>query len=123
MRSVYKFKLDPRYPSEVAIQPGYKVLSVKAQGDDVVLYALVGPKREPTATLMAYVLPTGAMVELPKAAHFVDTVMFGDGALVFHVFVSEVLFRGGRCTCGIPIAFGALLCDECWADAKKGGEA
>ncbi|GEM_PF-5713032 len=123
MKAVHKFKLGPRYPFEVAIQPGYKVLSVKTQGDDIVLYALVDPEREPTAKLMAYVLPTGAQGELPEAARFVDTVMFGGGALVFHVFISEMMERGGRCMCGVPVVFGALLCGECWADAKKGGAA
>lgn len=120
MKTVYKFKLDPRYPSEVAIQPGYQVLSVKAQGDDIVLYALVDPTREPTAKLMAYVLPTGSHSELPETARFVDTVMFGGGALVFHVFVSDTIQRGRRCPCGVPTSATMPLCFDCRRDAEGG---
>lgn len=84
---VWKFRLRP-WTIFIDVPRGARVLSVGAQGPDVVAWLLCDPDAEYVARMLA-AWPTGEV--LPTAAEgaaFVGTVQMDDG-LVFHVFEGD----------------------------------
>jgi hypothetical protein len=84
---IWKFKLRP-WTIFIDLPKDAQVLSVGAQGDDVVAWVRCDPWTDYEARLLA-AHPTG--VPIPPAlldAQFVGTVQMDDG-LVFHVFYGD----------------------------------
>ena len=85
MKAVYKYEITPYRPTPMPA--GAEILSVGAQGDAVVCWALVS-LLEPTVDRRLAAVPTGVRFEddgAPKRSQFIGTVQRPDG-LVFHIF-------------------------------------
>lgn len=87
VKSIYKYALNP-YNHNVSI-PSDKILSVIAQGNDIVVYALVAPEN----SMSEYdfrVFGTGFEVDIDTDSYiFLGTVQMISG-LVFHIFYRKV---------------------------------
>ena len=80
--SIWKYVLKPE--NEISIPVGAQVLSVREQGDDICLWALVSPDA-PKETRRFVAFGTGHDVpQIPMQFH--GTAHLQAGKLVFHVF-------------------------------------
>jgi hypothetical protein len=84
MKVVWKFKMVPIDTQEIEMPVGAEILTVQAQGDSPMLWALVDPvkKKEMRKFLM---LGTGHETE-EKNLTYIGTFQLMVGALMFHVF-------------------------------------
>lgn len=85
---IFKYQIVPEpgaTAADVEMPHGARLLSVGAQGDDMVVWAIVDPQAKAVVRRFA-VYPTG-LTEVPAhPGRFLGTVMFEGGRLVFHVF-------------------------------------
>lgn len=85
MKALYKYVITPEGVTQMPRDA--EVLSVGAQGEQIVAWALVSVENSMTNRRLIAV-PTGARFEddgAPKPSQFVGTVQRPDG-LVFHIF-------------------------------------
>lgn len=81
--TIWKYVLQPEISIEMP--KGAQVLSVREQGDDICLWALVDPSAEmETRSFVGF--GTGHVIPNAEALRFVDTAHLNQGRLVFHVF-------------------------------------
>lgn len=86
MRTVFKFKIEPLTETEVKMPKGARLLSVGAQGKDVVVWAAVDPDGE---YAVRKVLLTGTGFQVSgDFGIFIGTVQITTdfGEMVFHAF-------------------------------------
>jgi hypothetical protein len=84
--AVYKYTLQPRRVQHLLMPAGARLLSVGAQGEDVVLWAAVTVDESTLSQREVVVVATGeAMTIHEQRLRFVGTVQRPNG-LVFHVF-------------------------------------
>lgn len=85
MKTIYKYLVEPGH-SDITLPLGAEVLSARAIGDQVFVWAKVDTdeQRETTRTLAVY--GTGHPMANLKTLRFIDTVIMYEGVLVFHVF-------------------------------------
>jgi hypothetical protein len=83
-KTIWKYKLTPDGLITIEMPKGAQVLSVKPQGDDVCLWALVDPSAE-VKDRKFMIFGTGHDVPNIDLC-FIDTFMLFEGGLVFHVF-------------------------------------
>jgi len=84
MKSIYKYRLEPR--DEIVLLLRGNILSAGVQGDDIMVWAVYDDDAEPRDVRVS-VMGTGHdFVNAPESA-FVGTVFMGP--LVFHVFAEE----------------------------------
>ena len=84
MKKVFKYELAP-FATSISAPAGAKVLSVKAIGDGVALWAEVMPSNR-LESLGIKVVCTGEGFD-SDGYSFIDTVVMDGGSLVFHVYV------------------------------------
>jgi hypothetical protein len=85
VKAIYKYEITPEGRTEMPV--GAEVLSVGAQGEVCVAWALVSLDA-PTTTRRLIAVPTGSKGDAdlgPKRSQFVGTIQRQDG-LVFHIF-------------------------------------
>jgi hypothetical protein len=82
MKTIWKYVLSQEI--ELDMPYGAQILSVREQGEDLCLWALLDPKA-PTTKRRFAVYGTGWDV-LPGAMQYIGTGHLRGGALVFHVF-------------------------------------
>jgi hypothetical protein len=72
----------------ILLAPGWKILSVKDQGNEIVIYLLVDSVTEPTESIEVVVVPTGVALSMPSLENmtFIDTVSQCNGTFMWHVF-------------------------------------
>lgn len=90
MKTIWKFTLQPQ--CELEMPKGAQILSVREQGEDICLWALVDPAAEKVTRKFCgfgtgHDVPDGDM-------RFVGTAHLYGGSMVFHVF--EVLGQVGK---------------------------
>jgi hypothetical protein len=94
---IWKFVLRPWSPF-VDVPPNAQLLSVGAQGDDIVAWLLCDPDLTRRVSRRLFAHPTGAPL-IPAIvnsdAQFVGTVQMDNG-LVFHIFDAGETCRGSE---------------------------
>lgn len=86
---IYKYRLDIQDVQHVAIPTVAHMLTVQAQGDALMLWALVDPD-SPLKARTIRVYGTGHRIESEHVhAHYAGTAQTNGGALVWHVFIDE----------------------------------
>ena len=85
MRKVFKYDIPVDDRPSVSLPKGAQILSVGAQGLGIKLWALVDPSETNAEVHQLRVVGTGHTI-VDGDLVFLGTVMFHDGALVFHVF-------------------------------------
>ena len=85
MRKVFKYDIPVDDRPSVSLPKGAQILSIGAQGLNIKLWALVDPAETVIEVHQLRVAGTGHVVVDSDLA-FLGTVIFHDGALVFHVF-------------------------------------
>jgi len=82
MKSIWKFKLDPE--CTIDMPKGAQVLSVREQGEDICLWALVDPHAEKEQRRF---VGFGTGHDVPGyPMNFIGTAHLHGGSLVFHIF-------------------------------------
>lgn len=85
---VLKYKLLVQDTQVLTLPRDARILTVRAQGEDICLWALVDTKVVRTTTRLFRLVGTGheiALLAVHELVHL-GTVMLREGALVFHVF-------------------------------------
>lgn len=88
MKTIWKYELEGS--CSIKMPTGAEVLSVQVQRDVICLWALVDPEAEGEARRFLIHGTGHSVPDVPL--RFLGTTMFGQGALVFHVF--ELLTDG-----------------------------
>lgn len=84
MTTIHKYQLAPFESQRIEMPHGAKILSVQAQGDDLVIWAQVAPANSPESrTIQIY--GTGMVLDSQPRIHL-GTVQMHGGSLVWHVF-------------------------------------
>lgn len=88
MKRIYKYELIPVTKQKIDLPSNSKVLSVKPQNENIVLYVLVDPEEQNKREIEVLVYGTGHDIfEVDITAYtFIDTVPLRNGQLMFHVF-------------------------------------
>lgn len=89
MYTVYKYPLEVADEQELTLPAFAKILCVKDQHNDLVLYALVNTDAELLDKYKIYIRGTGHPINFPPAADYLDTVVMFGGKLVWHIFIRE----------------------------------
>jgi hypothetical protein len=94
MKRIYKFALSQQEHRRYLFSAGVKMLSVKAQYGDIVLYALVD-EVDNAGTFVGehydfYIKGTGHMADNILDCNFLGTVKLMDGREMWHVFYRKV---------------------------------
>lgn len=95
-KMVYKYVLEATETQTITV-PSTRILSVMAQQDNIVVFAVVEPDSTEQHTFEFGVVGTGHLISFDSVNfEFLGTVSLQDeGAdLVFHVFYREVIFKG-----------------------------
>lgn len=88
-QSVWKYPLKVADEQLIEVPIGSQPLKVAMQGNELCLWMLVNPVVEKT-TKKVHIHGTGhAVDDFISRSDYVDSFMLHDGALVFHVFVTE----------------------------------
>lgn len=88
-QSVWKYPLKMADEQIIEVPFGAAPLKVTMQGDEPCLWMLENPVVEKT-TKKVHIRGTGyAVDDFISRSDYVDSFMLDDGALVFHVFVTE----------------------------------
>lgn len=89
-RVIFKYQLGKEEESygkhNIAMPKGATVLSVVNQNEHMVVYALANNNEERGETHIFKVFATGIPTTYERAFKFLGTVIFYDGAKVYHVF-------------------------------------
>lgn len=86
MKTIYKYPLRTEELQFVKLPIGAEILCVKSQANDLCLWALVDNEAE-TEDRCFVVLPTGSEIKShTEDLKYIDTVLWFNGTLVFHVF-------------------------------------
>jgi hypothetical protein len=83
--TIWKFPLLTVDQQTIPARKGAKPLAVQVQHGQLCLWALVDPNAEP-AEMRVWVHGTGHIVTAEAPKHYLGTVQFMGGQLVFHVF-------------------------------------
>jgi hypothetical protein len=87
--SIWKYTLKAETSQMVEVPFGAEILSLKTQGDDIVIYALVDTQETYTTSIEVRVYGTGHYIDVNIADYrFLGTAKLHGGALMFHVFYS-----------------------------------
>lgn len=84
--TIYKYTLKVTDEQTVMLPEGARVLSVANQGDDMVLYAHVDPRKPENAKVRVFIYGTGNPAIVPDTARFMGTFSQRGGRLMWHVF-------------------------------------
>lgn len=91
MKSVWKFKLDPSQNNIVEMPLGTKILSIKCQREDIVIYGLVSLNEESKEVYSLEIFGTGEPIpSYINSYEFLDTVNMNNDELIFHVFYKRI---------------------------------
>ena len=85
-RRVYKYKLEITDQQFVKLPEDAEILSVNAQGMDLVLYALVDFPIGQAISRVVRIAGTGHPI-IGNVGQYVGTAMMREGQLVWHVFI------------------------------------
>jgi len=93
-KAIWKYTLLPQTKQEMILPLNSKILSVKVQHEEIVLYALVDPDETSIETVDIIILGTGHKIadESIRDYVFLDTVKMNNGHLMFHVFYRQYDF-------------------------------
>jgi hypothetical protein len=86
MERIYKYTLEIEDSQVLELPEGSKILSVMAQRDRVVAYALVDSAAKKTVGHIIKIVGTGQDFPDCREHFFLGTVSTRDGDLVWHVF-------------------------------------
>jgi hypothetical protein len=86
--AIWKFPLRVDDVQVIDVPLGARPLTVRVQGDEVCLWALV-ELEHPPAKMTVRIAGTGHVRTDLLASEYVDTFYLDGGALVFHVFASD----------------------------------
>jgi hypothetical protein len=87
MITIYKYKVKQETVTSVEMPRGARLLTAKSLGAHVWVWALVDTEEKDKETRQIAVLKTGQDVPVnPDLLTHIETVQFGDGELVLHVF-------------------------------------
>lgn len=91
MKTIWKYKLKTINHQEIEVPTNTKVLSVKEQFGNIVLYVLVDTEVKKNEIIDVCVIGTGFEVnkDIVENYTFLDTVKLLDGYLMFHVFYKK----------------------------------
>lgn len=84
--AIWKFPLVISDRQVVSMPTGTKTLSVKLQGQDTMLWALVDPAA-PMVNRVIHCYGTGHVIKQAGLLQYIDTVVYREGHLIFHYFV------------------------------------
>lgn len=87
MQTIYKYQLSLQNEQALKLPLGAKILSVDNQNEQLVLWALVDPNQKIQTKTIIMVFVTGQEVVLFETTKFLNTVLFENGRLIFHVFM------------------------------------
>jgi len=87
MAVIYKYLIEPGYPTKITMPKGAEILTVHTQGDDAFLWAEVPGGPSLTEDRYFDVIPTGVEfhTESVEDRLFIGTIFFNNG-LVFHIY-------------------------------------
>ena len=88
MKRILKYTLDIVDHQELTLSENSKILSVKNQRDNIVLYALTDELTTCTYSIIMH--GTGHTADDVIGAQFIGTVSLHNGSLVFHVFARRI---------------------------------
>lgn len=87
MKTIYKYMLKDHGVVDVEMPAGARILTAKAQGMHVWVWAIVETDTQENETRRFAVLKTGAEIDLEtEVMTHVESVQFDDGGLVYHIF-------------------------------------
>ena len=86
MTRVWKFNLAITDVQDVAVPSEHKVLCVKAQYNDPVLYVMVNPRDELAVLITILTAGTGHERDDIEDAEYIGTILLNDGNTVYHYF-------------------------------------
>lgn len=95
LKKIYKYRIPVTDETELLLPVSAKILSVKEQGDDIVLYALITPYDDKTLKgrnrVVIRVVGTGRDIRFDTNDFtFLGTVNLLSGRYMFHVFYREL---------------------------------
>lgn len=88
MKRILKYTLDIVEHQELTLSENSRILSVKNQRDNIVLYALTNELT--TCTYLIIMHGTGHPADDVIGAQFVGTVSLHNGSLMLHVFARRI---------------------------------
>jgi len=91
MKRIYKYSLDTIDQQVLRLPSNSKVLSVAAQGDNIVLYVRIDDTIVRMTDCLVLIHGTGHDADDTIDSTFVGTVNLYNGALMFHVFYKETV--------------------------------
>jgi len=96
MKRIYKYTLGNITNQAIHINGLLKILSIKEQNNNIVLYALIEDEDETINVISINMYGTGHPIINAGDVDFLGTVKLFNGSLMFHVFYSH--YRNGeRC--------------------------
>jgi len=91
MKRIYKYSLDTIDQQVLRLPSNSKVLSVAAQGDNIVLYVRIDDTIVRMTDCLVLIHGTGHDADDTIDSTFVGTVNLYNGTLMFHVFYKETV--------------------------------
>jgi hypothetical protein len=90
MKKIFKYPIEVVDEQVLVLPLGAKVLSAIAQGDDLVIYALVEPTVEFKKNVEIRIVGTGHDVTFDlQKFKFLNSISTWGGRLIWHVFYAE----------------------------------
>lgn len=90
MRTIYKYPLKKDVCNIIELPLSTKILSVEAQGENIVLYGLMDTEEQITVPYEFRIYGTGKEIEVDLEPYtFLGTVNLYDGMVMAHVFYKE----------------------------------
>jgi hypothetical protein len=87
MIKIFKYKIPVESRVELSLPVGYKILSVKNQCDQIVLYAQVNAYEKRLSLVVISVVGTGnELLFKPDNYEYVDSVLTNGDRFAWHVF-------------------------------------
>lgn len=89
MKVIYKYILNFVEQQELELPANSKILSVKNQNENIVLYALIDNEITIMKTHLIFIKGTGHNADNIKDCNFIETVKLLGGELMFHIFTKK----------------------------------
>lgn len=90
MKKIFKYPIEVVDAQVLVLPLGAKVLSAIAQGDDLVVYALVEPTVEFKKNIEIRIIGTGHDITFDlQKFKFLNSISTWGGRLIWHVFYAE----------------------------------
>lgn len=89
-QTIWKYEIYTNGENNIALPAGSKVLSVKNQNEQIVMYALVDEDERRRTLTKVKVFGTGQQILDVEGYDYLDTVSIYNGSLMFHVFYKTI---------------------------------